>query len=82
MNDWELIRQFKKIQEIKRKSRKRRYRRSRLDKYRREIEVITDHGASWRDIATWLRQERRIKVHPTTVGRAIDRWRGDQDDEA
>lgn len=60
--------------------RRRRYKRSRLDRFRAEIEVIHSAGGSWRDITIWLRLHRKIKVHPTTVGRAIARWQGHEEE--
>ena len=81
MSDDHVIIQFRRIREIRKKSCKRRYRRSRLDKYRLEIEMLSNNGGSWRQIANWLRQERRVKVHPTTIGRALDRWNDKQEDE-
>ena len=80
MNDKDLIKQFINIREIRKKARRRRYRRSRLDRYRREIEVINNNGGSWRDIAIWLRKERKFKVHPTTVGRALEKWSNKEQD--
>ena len=56
-------------------ARKRRYSRSRLDRYRAEIEVLASEGASWREITTWLRKHKRVKVSPTTVGRRLHHWR-------
>ena len=56
-------------------ARKRRYSRSRLDRYRAEIEVLANEGASWREITAWLRKHKRVKVSPTTVGRRLHYWR-------
>ena len=49
---------------------------SRLDRYRAEIERLAYAGASSYDIALWLRKFKRTRVHPTTVWRALRRWRG------
>jgi hypothetical protein len=59
--------------------RRKRYKRSRLDRFRAEIEIIHKAGGSWRDIAIWLRQYRNMKVHPTTVGRALASWQGKEE---
>jgi len=69
-----LLHEFNFLRQQRRAARRRRYKRSRLDRYRAEIEVIHTSGGSWRDIAIWLRQYRRTKVHPTTVGRALAKW--------
>lgn len=56
---------------------KKRFTRSRLDRHRAEIEQLVDAGASWRDIAEWLRQYRHCKVHSTTVGRRLQQWQAE-----
>ena len=50
--------------------------RSRLDRYRAEIEALDAAGASTYDIALCLRKFKRTRVHPTTVWRALKRWKG------
>jgi len=82
MDDEDIIEQWEKIRVLKEISRRARYRRSRLDKYRSDIEVLNIAGASWRDIAIWLKQEHRLTVHPTTVGRAMARWKEHQGNES
>jgi len=79
MNEQEIYVQFQKIRETNYMARRTRYRRSRLDRYRAEIELLDDAGASWRDITLWLRLHRRTKVHPTTVGRSLIRWKDETD---
>ena len=59
--------------------RRERYKHSRLDRFRAEIELIHNAGGSWRDIAMWLRKYRNTKVHSTTVGRALANWQGKED---
>ena len=39
------------------------------------IEALAAAGASSYDLALWLRQHKRTKVHPTTVWRALKHWR-------
>ena len=56
-------------------ARRRRGQRSRLDRYRAEIESLARAGASSYDIALWLRKFKRTRVHPTTVWWAPRRWR-------
>ncbi len=70
-----LTEQLAAIQSQRTAARRRRYSRSRLDRHRADIEALAEQGASWADIALWLRQYKRIKVHPTTVGRRLARWR-------
>jgi len=74
MSKEESLHQFMSLRQQRRSARRRRYRRSRLDKYRSDIEFIQAAGGSWRDISIWLRKFRRTNVHPTTVGRALAKW--------
>jgi hypothetical protein len=55
---------------IKALRKKRRYRRSKLDRYRGEILALEQAGASNADIALWLR-ERKLKAAGSTVARYI-----------
>jgi len=55
--------------------RRRRFARSKLDRYRAEIEALAAQGASWRDITAWLRRFKRTKVSASTVGRRLQLWR-------
>lgn len=69
-NELEVVRSLRQV------ARRRRGQRSRLDRYRAEIERLARAGASSYDIALWLRKFKRTRVHPTTVWRALRRWRG------
>ena len=62
------------IRGLRKVARRRRSQRSRLDRYRAEIERLSSAGASSYDIALWLRKFKRTRVHPTTVWRALRRW--------
>ena len=71
----ELTQQLEAVRSQRAIARRQRFTRSRLDRHRAQIEALAEQGASWRDIAAWLRQYKRIKVHPTTVGRRLAHWR-------
>jgi len=71
----ELTAQLAAVHDVRRIARRGRRARSRLDRYRAEIEALAEAGASSYDIALWLRKFKRTKVHPTTVWRALRRWR-------
>ncbi len=73
--DPELHTQLQTVQATRAMARQRRFTRSRLDRHRAELEALADAGASWRDLALWLRTYKRIKVHSTTVGRRLAQWR-------
>jgi Fe2+ or Zn2+ uptake regulation protein len=70
----DLMRQLAAVRSTRRIARHTRHARSRLDRHRAEIEALIAAGASTYDIALWLRQFKRTKVHPTTVWRALKRW--------
>jgi hypothetical protein len=75
MADEELKTQLVAVRAIRRTARRHYHARSRLDRYRAEIEALAETGASSSDVALWLRRFKRTKVHPTTVWRALKRWR-------
>ena len=75
MTDTELMNQLDQVHAERRLARRKRRIRSRLDRYRAELEELASAGASSYDLALWLRQFKRTKVHPTTVWRALARWR-------
>lgn len=58
------------VARIKELRKVKRYRKSKLDRYRGEILALADEGASSADIALWLR-ERKIKAVGSTVARYI-----------
>lgn len=62
------------VHRLRRIARRRVFTRSRLDRYRADIQALAAAGASSYDIALWLRTFKRIRVHPTTVWRALKRW--------
>lgn len=45
------------------------YKRSRLEKFDTEIRGLKEAGLNFSDITKWLRQNKRTKVHRTTVAR-------------
>jgi hypothetical protein len=71
----ELKAQLAAVRTLRRSARRQSRARSRLDRYRADIEALAASGASSYDIALWLRQYKRTKVHPSTVWRALTRWR-------
>ena len=59
------------VRERRRLARRMRYRRSKLDRYRAELVTLRRMGASYRDMAVYLRHEHRKRVDPTTVRRYL-----------
>lgn len=59
------------VRERRRLARRTRYRRSKLDRYRAELVTLRRMGASYRDMAVYLRHEHRKRVDPTTVRRYL-----------
>jgi len=60
---------IKEARNVRRRS-GRRYR-SKLEKYRAELVALYSVGASYPDLAFWLKSEKRLKVHPTSVMRYL-----------
>lgn len=48
-----------------------RYRHSKLARYRAELVALRCAGASYRELAEWLRQEHRRCVDPTSIRRYL-----------
>jgi len=69
-----LAHQLAAVRQLRDGAKHRRFRRSRLDRYRAELVELAARGASWRDLAVWLRRYRRVVVHPTTIGRRLASW--------
>ena len=60
------------IRELHNVGRRRRYYRSRLDRYRSELVELRKNGASWNELVTFLRLH-RIKVARSTVIRYVNK---------
>jgi DNA-binding transcriptional MerR regulator len=67
-----LIAELEGIRQQRRMNRRRRYYRSRLDRYRAEIVGLRQAGATLADIALWLRR-RRCRVATSTISRFLAR---------
>lgn len=74
----ELARQLRAVRTLRTEARRQRFRRSRLDRYRAELAELAAQGASLADLAVWLRKFKRVKVHPTTIGRRLLSWSGNR----
>lgn len=70
MNDIEA--ELAAIRQQRRSARRKRYYRSRLDRYRAELVALRRAGATLAEIAAWLRR-RRIKVACSTISRYLAR---------
>lgn len=51
--------------------RRKRYRFSKLTRHRAELVELRRAGASYRELAEWLRTKKRRKVDPTTIRRYL-----------
>ena len=59
------------VREHRRLTRRRRYRRSKLDRYRAELVSLHRIGASYREMSLYVWHEHRRRVDPTTVRRYL-----------
>jgi len=71
MQDFDAVKEVARLKARKKVTRKRVYRRSRLDKYHGELMALKINGATPTDLQTWLRLK-NINVHLTTVTRWLD----------
>ena len=51
--------------------RRKRYRSSKLTRYRAELVTLRQAGASYREIAFWLRRDHRLRVDHSTIRRYL-----------
>lgn len=72
MTESEAIAEVERLKNLRKRNRKKTYAKSRLDKYRGDIVMLLQGGATAVDIQKWLR-ERRIKVVLSTVTRYLDK---------
>lgn len=70
----DLLQQLQSIRDERALKHKKRYRRSRLDRYRAEFLYLQEAGASHEDIRLWLSKYQHVKMHSTTISRALKRW--------
>lgn len=59
------------IREHRSVARKRRYRPSKLMRYRAELVALHQAGASYRELAYWLRRDHRLSVNHSTIRRYL-----------
>ena len=71
----DLRQQLEAVQEERATARRQRFSRSRIDRYRAELETLAAEGASLRDLQRWLRKHKRVVVSHTTIKRRLDLWR-------
>jgi len=67
MEKFDAVAELKRIRELRQVKR---YRKSKLDRFRTEILALDAAGASTSDIALWLR-EHKLKADASTVGRYL-----------
>ncbi len=63
--------EIEKIRDRKRLGKRKRYHKSRLQPYRAELVQMRKAGASYPELALWLRIEKRIKIAHTTTMRFL-----------
>jgi hypothetical protein len=68
MNDFDVNSEINTLKIQTKMSRKKRYGKSRLDKYKSQLNVIHNNGATIVELQRWLRRK-RIKVEWSTVSR-------------
>ena len=64
-------REVNRIRTLRANARRRRYRKSRLDRYRAELVAMKRAGASCGDLAVWLRVTHRCKINRSSIDRYL-----------
>jgi len=73
----ELKNQLEDVQRVREIAHKQPFRKSKLDRYRPQILLLHAANGSYKDIQTWLRRYKRLKVSSSTIFRAIRRWKNE-----
>ena len=68
---------LKVVRALRKKTRRGRQYSSRLDPLRTYIEAQRQANASYREIAKSLQMFHHMKVDPSTIKRAVDRWQAE-----
>ena len=72
-NNFDATSELAAIRERRHALRKPRYRSSKLDRHHAELVAMRQAGASYRELAEWLRRSKRRRVHPSTIYRFLAR---------
>lgn len=75
MNDDSLRQELERIRENRRRGRRKYFRPSRLDPYRKQIQALAAAGGSREDIRIWLRQGPKIEITGRAISHALLRWK-------
>jgi len=70
----ELQNQLEDVQRVRKIAHKQPFRKSKLDRHRPQILLLHAANASYKDIQSWLRRYKRLKISTSTIFRAIRRW--------
>ncbi|MGD9153790.1 MAG: hypothetical protein PVG30_09130 [Gammaproteobacteria bacterium] len=73
ITSFDAVSELEKIRERRKLNRKKHYQKSRLDKYRAELVKLRQNGASFPELALWLRLERHTKMSHTTIMRYLSK---------
>ena len=63
--------ELQRIQSLRAEARRKRFHKSRLEKYRAELVAMYRIGASCGDLAEWLRVTHRCRIHRSTISRFL-----------
>jgi len=68
---FDAVKELAEVKALREMQRRRRYRESKLERYRSELVALRRLGASDQDLVTWLRTKKRFKVDRSTVNRYL-----------
>ncbi len=71
----DLLTQLKEIRRRRKATRRLRFEYSRIDRYQSDLLKLRYDGlASFQDLVEWLKYQKRITVHRTTISRRFKKW--------
>lgn len=74
------MKELKAIKEQRSVARRKRYQESKLSKYCSELLELRKAGASYVDLALWLRTQRRMRVQPSSIQRFLRSIQGTREE--
>lgn len=66
--------QMQAIQQRRAIGKKAHFQRSKIDRFRAELEDFARQGISLAAMADWLATHKRTKVHPSTISKRLVKW--------
>ena len=65
------LKELNEVRARREMQRRKQYRKSKLERYRADLVAMRRAGASFQDLATWLKMKHRMKIHRSSIDRYL-----------